>query len=98
MVSVCAGCDAYGPWAAAVIAIAAGFVYMGLSSLMVKLKIDDPVDAVAVHLGGGTLGILIAPVLRYMNKEMVNNLFIRTCGADCYNMLNFARVFFSPFL
>ena len=65
MVSICAGCDGYSPWAAGFIGIAAGFVYMGGSALMVKLKIDDPVDAVAVHLGSGTLGLLIAPILRY---------------------------------
>ena len=64
MVSICAGCDAYGPWASGIIAIMAGFVYMGMSGLMVKLKIDDPVDAVAVHLGSGTLGLLISPILK----------------------------------
>ena len=28
---------------------------------MLKLRIDDPLDAVAVHMGGGTLGVLMVP-------------------------------------
>ena len=53
MVSVCAGCNAYYPWIASGIAAVAGVVYVSLSLLMVKLKIDDPLDAVAVHAGAG---------------------------------------------
>jgi Amt family ammonium transporter len=53
MVSVCAGCNAYYPWIASGIASVAGVVYVSLSLLMVKLKIDDPLDAVAVHAGAG---------------------------------------------
>jgi Amt family ammonium transporter len=51
MVSVCCGCDALAPWAAAVSGTVAGFVYLGVSMAMQKLKIDDPIDAVAVHGG-----------------------------------------------
>ena len=53
MVSVCSGCNAYYPWIASGIAAVAGVVYVSLSLLMVKLKIDDPLDAVAVHAGAG---------------------------------------------
>ena len=31
----------------------AGCMYVLISMVMVKLKIDDPLDAVAVHAGGG---------------------------------------------
>ena len=31
---------------------------------MVKLKIDDPLDAVAVHAGSGLWGLLAAPLFR----------------------------------
>ena len=36
-----------------IIASVAGVVYLAISDLMQKLKIDDPLDAVAVHGGPG---------------------------------------------
>ena len=63
MVSVCAGCDGYYPWAAAAVAGVSGFVYIFLSRLIVSMKVDDPLDAVAIHAGAGLLGIISAPIL-----------------------------------
>lgn len=62
MVAICAGCDAVYPWGAAVIGMVSGATYMAWSSLMVSLKVDDPLDAVAVHLGGGLWGVLATPL------------------------------------
>ena len=56
MVSMAAGCNTYEPWSAIVIGFIAGFVYIGLHKSMLKCLFDDPLDAVAVHVGGGTLG------------------------------------------
>ena len=53
MVCVSGGCDGYHPMFAALIGLVSGPSYLGISRLMVELKIDDPVDAVAIHLGGG---------------------------------------------
>jgi len=47
MVSICAGCNVYPLWASFVIGVLSAPVYLGLSELLVKLKIDDPLDAVA---------------------------------------------------
>ncbi|XP_071956817.1 putative ammonium transporter 1 [Antedon mediterranea] len=47
MVAICAGCDAVDRWGAFVIGMIAGVVYMLTTRLMVKIKIDDPLDAVA---------------------------------------------------
>lgn len=58
MVSVCAGCNVYHPWGAFLVGLVAGVAYKVTSWLIVKLKIDDPLDAIAVHLGGGTWGII----------------------------------------
>lgn len=55
MVSICAGCDGYYPWMSALVGSIAGLIYIILSLLMVRLKIDDPLDAVAVHAGSGTI-------------------------------------------
>ena len=59
MVSVCAGCDAYYPWVAASLGSIAGLVYLFCSYLLVKLKIDDPLDASPIHLGAGKCQIFI---------------------------------------
>ena len=53
MVCVSGGCDGYHPLVAALIGLVSGPSYLGISRLMVHLQIDDPVDAVAIHLGGG---------------------------------------------
>jgi len=65
MVSQCAGCNVYEPWAGLVIGMMAGCVYFGVSKTMVKCGLDDPLDAVAVHFGGGILGVLCVPFFKY---------------------------------
>lgn len=46
------------PWAAFVTGAVAGWVYIFFSNLLVKLRIDDAVDAVPVHFGNGIWGCL----------------------------------------
>jgi ammonia channel protein AmtB len=46
-VAICAGCDTVYPWAGFVIGLVAGLVFMIWTFLIEKLKIDDPLDAVA---------------------------------------------------
>ena len=64
MVAACAGCDAFRPWAALLVGLGAGVAYMCVSWLVTRVGLDDPVDAVAVHAGGGLWGCLAAPLLR----------------------------------
>ena len=47
MVAICAGCNVVDPWAAAVIGVIAAVAYHFWSCMMLKMKIDDPLDAVA---------------------------------------------------
>ena len=47
MVALCAGCDDLYPWAAIILGFVAGVSLIGWHKLMLKLKIDDPLDAVA---------------------------------------------------
>ncbi|XP_014669410.1 PREDICTED: putative ammonium transporter 1 [Priapulus caudatus] len=64
MVSVCAGCNVYYPWAAAVVGAIGGVSFVCWSNLISKVfLVDDPLDATAVHLGGGMWGLLAAPIL-----------------------------------
>ena len=50
MVAICAGASTVYPWAAWVIGFIGGLVYKGISYLVVKAGIDDPIDAAAVSL------------------------------------------------
>jgi len=58
LVGITAGCSVVAPWAALLIGVIAGWVYVGSSALLVKLKIDDAVDAVPVHFFNGMWGCI----------------------------------------
>ncbi len=53
MVSVCCGCDGFYPWSAFTAGCVGAAVYLLVSKLMLKIGVDDPIDAIAVHAGGG---------------------------------------------
>ena len=55
MVSVCAGCDAYNAWTAVILGTISSIIYLMLSLILVSFKVDDPLDAFAIHFGGGIL-------------------------------------------
>ena len=59
LVAITAGCDAVNVMGAAIIGILSGFTVVFIVWLLdYKLKIDDPVGAVAVHMGNGILGTI----------------------------------------
>lgn len=59
LVAITAGCDLVSPAGAAIIGIIAGFVVVGAVEFVdKKLKIDDPVGAIAVHGACGAVGTL----------------------------------------
>ena len=62
LVGITSACSTVEPWAAVVIGMIAGLVYVLSSMLMLKLQLDDVVDAVAVHMACGMWGC-IAPAL-----------------------------------
>ena len=55
MVSVCAGCDAFKAWTAVILGTISSVIYLMLSLILVTFKVDDPLDAFAIHFGGGKL-------------------------------------------
>jgi len=72
LVSITAGCVVVDPWAAILIGIIGAFVLKGASMLLLKLKIDDPLDAFAVHGACGfwgvfAVGIFTRPEYAYNN-------------------------------
>jgi len=58
LVSITAGCAFVRPWEALLIGFLGGCVYQGASMLIQKLKIDDVVDAFAVHGATGFWGLM----------------------------------------
>ena len=53
MVAQCAGCDSYMPWAALIVGVFGGVAFLATHEIMIRCQLDDPLDAVAVHGGGG---------------------------------------------
>eukprot|EP00094_Tigriopus_californicus_P008470 TCALIF_08163-PA protein Name:"Similar to amt-1 Putative ammonium transporter 1 (Caenorhabditis elegans)" AED:0.13 eAED:0.21 QI:0/0.33/0.14/0.85/1/1/7/0/450 len=74
MVSVAGGCDGYYPWSAFIVSALSSPLHLTISRVMVKLRIDDPVDAVAVHFGSGPLNhILMTNQSIGRQDSLVNN-------------------------
>ena len=69
--SITAGCSTVYPWAAVLIGFIGGLVYFGASNLVLKIfKVDDPLDAFAIHGACGFWGcvataLLAAPAYAY---------------------------------
>ena len=57
-VSITAGCATFPAWATVVISLLAGPLYLGASNLVLRCRIDDVLDASAVHLFCGVWGVL----------------------------------------
>ena len=61
MIATCAFCNAAQPWMTFVVGIVAAFIYKVVHHTVIWFRIDDPLDAFAVHSGGGMVGVLAAP-------------------------------------
>lgn len=57
LVAITAGCAVVEPWAAFIIGLVAGWLYLLTSAGLIRLRLDDAVDAIPVHLVCGTWGI-----------------------------------------
>eukprot|EP00588_Corethron_pennatum_P001161 CAMPEP_0194291848 /NCGR_PEP_ID=MMETSP0169-20130528/44338_1 /TAXON_ID=218684 /ORGANISM="Corethron pennatum, Strain L29A3" /LENGTH=478 /DNA_ID=CAMNT_0039039851 /DNA_START=5 /DNA_END=1444 /DNA_ORIENTATION=+ len=68
LVAICAGSAVIEPPLSIVVGIVAGLIYCGSSSLLVKYKIDDVVDAIPVHLFCGIWGVLSVGLLASSNR------------------------------
>lgn len=57
MTSCTAGSDKMVPWASLIIGIVGGLIYILSCKIIDKLKVDDPLDAVSIHMGCGIWGV-----------------------------------------
>lgn len=73
LVAITAGCATVETWAAVVIGIFSGFFYLVGSRLLVRLRIDDAVDAIPVHMVGGAWGVLATGLLS--KPSLMENAF-----------------------
>jgi len=90
LVSITAGCACTYPWAAFSIGIVGAFVYYGASKLLLKLKIDDPLDAFAVHGAAGFWGVLAVGFFaapEYVSYGWNGAVGADFCYAECYKGL-----------
>eukprot|EP00741_Cyanophora_paradoxa_P012182 tig00020603_g11770.t1 len=58
------------PWAAVCTGIMAALAYLGMSRLVARMRIDDPIDAFSVHGVGGMIGLIstgVFAVPQYVN-------------------------------
>lgn len=71
LVGITAGCSVVSPWAAIIIGVVAGLVYYGFSNLLVKMKIDDAVDAVPVHFACGMWGVFSVGLFAQKDLQVI---------------------------
>jgi len=89
LVSITAGCSVTYPWSAMVIAMIGGCIYFGTSKCMLYLvKIDDPLDAFAVHGACGfwgvfATGLFSAPAYAYASGPGLFYGHGQALGAAC---------------
>ena len=60
LAAITASCNVVYPWAAIAIGSIAGAIYTAASKLSIKMRLDDPLDAVAVHAWNGAWGVIAA--------------------------------------
>ncbi|AWG23336.1 ammonium transporter [Flavobacterium faecale] len=82
LVGITAGADQMGPTDSILIGLIAGILVVGAVALIDKLKLDDPVGAVAVHLVCGIWGTLAVGIFGAMAS--VDQFLIQLTGVAVY--------------
>jgi Amt family ammonium transporter len=87
LVAITANCHAVTETQAVIIGGVGGIVMLGASALLVRLKIDDAVDAIPVHLAAGIWGTLAVGI--FGDPELLGTGLSRTAqtGIQCLGIL-----------
>jgi Amt family ammonium transporter len=79
LVSITAGCATLHAWGAVIVALLAGPLYLASSLLLVKLRVDDVLDATAVHFFCGAWGVLCCGI--FPSPRSVHFVYqVTSCG------------------
>eukprot|EP00122_Pirum_gemmata_P021687 Pgem_evm2s20188 len=68
-VASCAGCAHIEPYAAVLTGILSGLIFIAMGYLLIFFRVDDPVSAIPVHLGGGIVGVLTTGLFANVNEQ-----------------------------
>ncbi len=68
LVGITAGCEVLPPLGAAALGAMGGLVAVGGTHLLARLRLDDPVGAIPVHLFAGIVGTALLPLFAYEHK------------------------------
>ena len=63
LVAVTSSCSVIEPWAALICGFTGAFVYVGATKLLLKLRIDDPLEAAPLHGFTGAWGVIFPGLL-----------------------------------
>ena len=75
LVSITGGCAYVESWAAIIIGLVSGLLYLAGSHLMVRRGIDDAVDAIPIHMFSGIWGLIgvgLFAVPKYLDMSNSN--------------------------
>jgi len=90
LVSITAPCSVVSPGFSIIIGLLGGLFYFGFSRLMIRLKIDDPLDAAAVHGCCGFWGLISVAIFstkEYMTKAAYDTVADQNFGTRLGNQL-----------
>ena len=74
LAAITASCNVVRPWAAIVIGTVAGALYLFASKVSIKMRLDDPLGAVAVHAWNGLWGVIAAGL--FSDVTLVGNSYL----------------------
>jgi ammonium transporter, Amt family len=88
LVAITASASIVGPASAIAIGGLAGLVHNLVYELLLKLRLDDPVGAVPVHLGGGILGTLCVAIFgEDLPRSRLDQLGVQAIGIGAVAVL-----------
>jgi Amt family ammonium transporter len=83
LVGITAGADVINPATAILVGLIAGGIVVGAVMLLDKIRVDDPVGAISVHLGCGIWGTLAVGLF---STNPAHSLAIQAYGVLCYGL------------
>ena len=58
LISIAASCGIIEPWTAVLVGTISGLIYLVVSNMLIRFRIDDACDAIPVHASGGLWGLI----------------------------------------